>query len=98
MNLNARTVPFLVGFIAFIAIRGRFAGRTRASVKTVRRVDGTEKILLSLVGVTALLLPILFLFTPWLKFAGLSASRRFGAARPDGRGVVSSIARTPTWD
>jgi protein-S-isoprenylcysteine O-methyltransferase Ste14 len=69
VNLNARTVPFLVGFIAFIAIRGRFAGRTREIVKTVRRVDGTEKILLSLVGVTALLLPVLFLFTPWLKFA-----------------------------
>ena len=69
MNLNPRTVVFLAGFIAFVAIRGRFARGTRDNVKTVRRVDGTERILLSLVGVTAILLPVLYLFTPWLAFA-----------------------------
>lgn len=69
MSVNPRNVAFLAGFIAFVAIRGRFAGGTRANVKTVRRVDGTERILLSLVGLTALLLPVLFLFTPLLAFA-----------------------------
>ena len=69
MNLNPRNAVFLAGFIVYIAIRGRFAGTTKHNVKTVRRVDATEKILLALVGVTSLLLPVLYLFTPWLAFA-----------------------------
>ena len=60
---------FLAGFIAYISIRGRFARRTRDSVRTVRRVDAVEKILLGSVAVSSLLLPILYLFTPWLAFA-----------------------------
>jgi len=67
--LEPRNLAFLAGFIAYIGIRGRFARQTRASVKTVRRVDAVEKILLVLVAVGSLLLPILYLFTPWLAFA-----------------------------
>jgi protein-S-isoprenylcysteine O-methyltransferase Ste14 len=60
---------FLAGFIAYVAIRGRFARGTKDNVKTVRRVDRVEKILLVLVAIGSLLLPILYLFTPWLAFA-----------------------------
>lgn len=69
MNLSPRTVVFLAGFIAFVTIRGRFARGTRENVKSVRRVDGTERVLLSLVAITALILPVLYLFTPCLAFA-----------------------------
>lgn len=69
MNLNPRSAAFLAGFIVYILIRGKFAGATRDNVKTVRRVDATEKVLLVLVGVTSLLLPLLYLFTPWCAFA-----------------------------
>jgi protein-S-isoprenylcysteine O-methyltransferase Ste14 len=60
---------FLAGFVVYVTIRGRFASRTRDNEKTVRRVAATEKILLVLVGIGSLLLPILYLFTPWLAFA-----------------------------
>ena len=60
---------FLAGFIAYVAIRGRFARRTRDNVKTTRRVDAVEKILLAMVAVSSLLLPVVYLFTPWLAFA-----------------------------
>jgi protein-S-isoprenylcysteine O-methyltransferase Ste14 len=62
-------VVFLAGFVAYVAIRGRFARGTKDNVKTVRRVDAVEKILLVFVGISSLLLPILSLLTPWLAFA-----------------------------
>lgn len=68
-RVQPENVVFLAGFIAYLGIRGRFAGQTRANETTVRRVDATEKILLVLVAVGSLLLPILYLFTPWLAFA-----------------------------
>ncbi len=69
MNLNPRTAIFFAGFLAYIAIRGRFARETKQNVKTVRRVNWTEMILLWLVGVTGLLFPVLYVFTPALAFA-----------------------------
>jgi protein-S-isoprenylcysteine O-methyltransferase Ste14 len=60
---------FLAGFIAYVGIRGRFASSTKHNVKTERRVDAAERILLGLVGVGSLLLPVLYLFTPVLAFA-----------------------------
>jgi protein-S-isoprenylcysteine O-methyltransferase Ste14 len=69
VNLGPRNLVFLAGFIVYIAIRGRFAQRTKANVKTVRRVDRVEIVLLVLVGLTSLLLPALYLVTPLLAFA-----------------------------
>jgi len=69
MRIQPWNAVFLAGFIAYIAIRGRFARRTRDNVKTVRRVDAVEKIMLVLVAAGSLLLPILYLFTPLLAFA-----------------------------
>jgi protein-S-isoprenylcysteine O-methyltransferase Ste14 len=69
VNLSARSIVFLAGFLSYIAIRGRFARQTKANVKTVRRVDGVEIVLLVLVGVTSLLMPVLYVFTPLLAFA-----------------------------
>jgi protein-S-isoprenylcysteine O-methyltransferase Ste14 len=69
VNLSARNIVFLAGFLSYIAIRGRFARRTKANVKTVRRVDRVEIVLLVLVGVTSLLVPALYVFTPLLAFA-----------------------------
>jgi len=69
MRVEPWNVVFLAGFVAYVAIRGRFARGTRDNVKTDRRVDVVEKVLLVLVGISSLLLPILYLFTPWLAFA-----------------------------
>ena len=69
MRVQAPNVIFLVGLIAYVSIRGIFERRTRGIEKTVSRMDARERILLLLVGVGSLLLPILYLFTPWLAFA-----------------------------
>ncbi len=60
---------FLIGFIAYMGIRGVFERRTQGTEKMVRRFDACERILLVMVILTSLLLPMLYLFTPWLTFA-----------------------------
>src|SRR6266853_4175082 len=60
---------FLVGFIVYVAIRGVFKQRVRNNEMTVSRVDGLEKALMLILIPGALLLPVVYLFTPWLAFA-----------------------------
>jgi protein-S-isoprenylcysteine O-methyltransferase Ste14 len=69
MRIHAPNVIFLVGFVVYVAIRGIFDRRKRGTSKTVSRMDVRERILLFLVGLGSLLLPVLYLFTPWLAFA-----------------------------
>jgi protein-S-isoprenylcysteine O-methyltransferase Ste14 len=68
MRIQPWNLVFLVGFVVHLAIRYEFARRTRGNEKAVRRV-GPDRILIALVGIGSLLLPILYLFTPWLTFA-----------------------------
>ena len=60
---------FLVCFIVYVAIRGIFKQRVKANELVMRRVDGLEKVLMIIVIPGALLLPVVYLFTPWLSFA-----------------------------
>ncbi len=71
--MNIATHPwaavFFVGFVIYIAIRGRYARPTRGLERTHRQVDSLEKALLAVVIPSGLLLPVLYLFTPLLWFA-----------------------------
>jgi protein-S-isoprenylcysteine O-methyltransferase Ste14 len=60
---------FFAGFIAYIAIRGVYARRTKGLERIHRQVDGLETFLMLLVIPPSLLLPVLYLFTPLLSFA-----------------------------
>ena len=60
---------FLIGFIVHVAIRGVFKQRVKSNEMVVRRVDGLEKALMLILIPGALLLPVVYLFTPWLAFA-----------------------------
>lgn len=60
---------FLVGFVVFYWTRHVFIERTRHEKKTVRHMDGLEKSLIAGMAPGTLLLPLLYLFTPWLAFA-----------------------------
>lgn len=62
-------VVFLVGFVIYVGIRHRFQKLAADGEMVVRRVDGLERGLLAFVGVGTLLLPVVYLFTPWLSFA-----------------------------
>lgn len=72
MHYQWSEIVFFMGFVVYVFTRGTFAHRTKANEKVVRRVDRTEVVLLSLVFVGNLLLPIVYLFTPVLRFANYS--------------------------
>lgn len=69
MRIQPWNIVFLVGFIVYVGIRGVFERRARNNEKMVRRLDALEKTLLLIVAVGSLVLPVFYLFTPWLAFA-----------------------------
>ena len=69
MRIQAWNLIYLVGLIVYIGIRGVFGGRTKRNEKVVSRVDMADRALVALVFVGSIVLPALYLFTPWLAFA-----------------------------
>ncbi len=67
--LQPWNIVYFVGFVVFAGTRGVFKRPAEREEKTIDRLDGQEKALLGFMGVGHLLLPILYLFTPWLGFA-----------------------------
>jgi protein-S-isoprenylcysteine O-methyltransferase Ste14 len=61
---------FLTGLLVYFGIRHVFMRRTSiANPSTFRQLDGLERALLGIVTVGTMLLPVLYLATPWLAFA-----------------------------
>lgn len=69
MRVQPWNLVFLSGFVVYVWTRGVFKQRTKNNKMTVQRVDAVEKILMALVIPGGLLLPVLYLLTPWLAFA-----------------------------
>jgi protein-S-isoprenylcysteine O-methyltransferase Ste14 len=69
MRIQPWNLVFLVGFIIYVWTRGVFKQRTKKNETTIRRVDAMEKTLIAIVIPGGLLLPVIYLFTPWLAFA-----------------------------
>ena len=69
MRIDPWKLVFLSGFIVYVVIRGVFKQRVKGNEMIVRRVDGLEKALMVIVIPGGLLLPVVYLFTPWLGFA-----------------------------
>ena len=69
--MTARTwnIIFLIFFITYMTIRGVFKHRTSGNEKVLSRSDGLEKAGLAITITGSLLLPALYIFTPWLSFA-----------------------------
>jgi len=67
--LQPWNIVFLVGFVVFFWIRHVFIQRTKGERKTVRHFDRLEKALLFAMFPGTVFLPLLYLFTPLLRFA-----------------------------
>jgi protein-S-isoprenylcysteine O-methyltransferase Ste14 len=60
---------FLISFIVYVSIRGVFKQRTKTNETVVSRLDAVERTLMGIVIPGGLLLPVIYLFSPWLSFA-----------------------------
>jgi protein-S-isoprenylcysteine O-methyltransferase Ste14 len=69
MRIQAWNLVFLIGVIVYVSIRGVFGGRTKRNQKVLTRVDTRDRTLVAVVFVGNIILPALYLFTPWLAFA-----------------------------
>jgi protein-S-isoprenylcysteine O-methyltransferase Ste14 len=67
--LQPWNIVFAIGFVVYVATRGRFAARTKNNEALERRVGLQEKILLPFVISTSLLFPMIYLLTPLFSFA-----------------------------
>ncbi|MEO6709622.1 MAG: protein-S-isoprenylcysteine O-methyltransferase [Planctomycetota bacterium] len=69
MNLWFGAIPFLVALAASIAMRAPHITRGKTVKVLESRKGKLEQVLFALVGLGGLLLPLLYLATPWLAFA-----------------------------
>jgi protein-S-isoprenylcysteine O-methyltransferase Ste14 len=69
MHLHLSEFVFLAGFVAYVILRAVFQNRTKDNEKTLRRMDALELTLLWIVGIGNVLLPVLYLASPWFSFA-----------------------------
>jgi len=69
MRIQPWNLVFLILWIVYVFIRGVFKQRTKNNEQAVGRVDALEKTLMAIVIPGGLLLPVIYLFTPWLAFA-----------------------------
>ncbi|HEV8607064.1 MAG TPA: protein-S-isoprenylcysteine O-methyltransferase [Tepidisphaeraceae bacterium] len=69
MSARVWNIIFLVGFIIYCWIRGVYQRRTRANERIVRRFDRLERNLMFWVFLGNVVLPVIYVLTPWLAFA-----------------------------
>src|ERR1700682_255684 len=69
MRIPVWNLVFLIGVIVYVSIRGVFGGRTKGNEKVVSRVDTHDRALVAVVFLGSIIVPALYLFTPWLRFA-----------------------------
>ena len=69
MQIQPWNIVFLIGFITYVWIRGVFEQRTKGNEQVLSRSDRRDRILIVIMAIGSMLLPILYLFTPFLGFA-----------------------------
>jgi protein-S-isoprenylcysteine O-methyltransferase Ste14 len=69
MRIQVWNIVYFVGLIVYVTIRGVFGGRTKTNEKVVSRVDTRDRALVAVVFIGSVVLPALYLFTSWLRFA-----------------------------
>jgi protein-S-isoprenylcysteine O-methyltransferase Ste14 len=74
MNLHAPQVIFLAGLLPYIAIRSVHRKRAAGVTTTVTRSNRGDRVLILLVILGQIILPMIYLFSPWLDFANHASS------------------------
>ena len=77
MNLHASQVVFLVGLLAYLAVRAAFQRLFGGAGAKERRSSRLDRSLVALVVVGQLFIPALYVLSPWLNAFNYSAPEAF---------------------
>ena len=88
--LQPPNAVFFVGLVVQFLIRSHYIKQTKSETKKVQQVDRIEKILLAAVVPSALLLPVLYYFSPLLSFADIGVPSKI-------RWVGSGVMVASLW-
>lgn len=69
MKFHPWNIVFLLGFIAYVIIRGVFEQRSKHNEKLLSRINSRDRLLILIMAVGSMILPSVYLFSPWLGFA-----------------------------
>ena len=69
MNYQPSHLVFLIGTAFYLAIRAAFQIRFASQDKPVCKTDALDRLLVVLVGTGQVVLPCIYLFSPWLNWA-----------------------------
>ena len=69
MQNHPWNIVFLVGFVAYVIIRGVFEQRIKNIENVASRSDSRDQILLAIMMLGGIILPSVYLFSSWLSFA-----------------------------
>lgn len=91
--MRAFDVVFAAGFAIYVAMRGYWQAKARGETVVAHRRSLREAALLVLVAIGCVLLPVLYLVSPWLDFAAYTPP----AALPWGGVVAMVVALWLFW-
>src|SRR5687768_276550 len=69
MRFHTSEIVFVVGFIAYIVIRGVFEQRSKTASEVIKRVRKRETGLIIVMAVGSMILPVVYLVSPFFRFA-----------------------------
>lgn len=75
MRFHVSEIIFIVGFVAYIVIRGVFEQRSKSARDVIKRVRDGETVLLLVMVAGSMILPIVYLLTPFLAYADYRVPR-----------------------
>jgi hypothetical protein len=74
MNLHTPQTIFFIGLLLYLAIRAVYQKRAAGAATTVTRSNYSDRLLVLFVIFGQIILPLLYLFSPWLNFANYQSS------------------------
>lgn len=77
MNLHTSQVAFLAGLLACVTVRTLFRRRIGGAVTKAQRSSPVDRSLIVLVVIGQIVLPALYVFSPWLNAFSYAAPRAF---------------------
>ena len=78
MNIQTPQAIFLLGLVSYVVTRAAYQRRAAGNKTTVMRSPLRDRLLVLLVIFGQIIVPLIYVFTPWLNFANYETLPSFG--------------------